>query len=324
MRCESCESDVAEAEAKAVPRGDLNAAIAKGYGPWGDAPPSTEWPRLMRRIWWEDIGRRGDAVFCARCENALRTFDGKDDGAVDWREVFLPFIAAAMLKAGGRVADIDLPSPYDVAALPAAAFRRLAKSGDIADLPHALNLLAEVFRQRPYPIGELDAAVSALAVRLLLDAIARLGGAELARPVLHQIIANSFLGLDLKNAAWQLRTIGHPDDADLIALIDFAGDANDEAARAHRLAQAPTAAGWWAMEHYVATTFGKASRRILEELEKLPRPAAAILRRYERTYGRFIGGTRKLNMPSPLAEGRAKSGCLFGTFAVFAGWSYAM
>ncbi|HUP65886.1 MAG TPA: CFI-box-CTERM domain-containing protein [Thermoanaerobaculia bacterium] len=73
MHCESCESDVAEP--RMVPRTTLSAAVEKGFGPWGNTPPSMEWPRYVRALWWK--GSAADdpqPTLCASCDALLASF----------------------------------------------------------------------------------------------------------------------------------------------------------------------------------------------------------------------------------------------------------
>ena len=111
MRCESCESEVAEV--KSVPRDNLSGAAANGFGPWGNSGPSVEWPRFVRAGWWTGATAGGaDATLCASCDSMLASFEP----TVHEHE-WLADVDASMAAAGLRTPDmppIDSSPELDV------------------------------------------------------------------------------------------------------------------------------------------------------------------------------------------------------------------
>jgi hypothetical protein len=127
MRCESCESDIVEGEVRTLPRADLSSAAAKGFGPWGNSPPSMEWPRFVRALWWKGAAAvTGDATLCASCDAALASF-APPSYEHDWLAGLRETIAAAGLRTPetpqlGGVPEIDalaMQLARDLAVVPA-------------------------------------------------------------------------------------------------------------------------------------------------------------------------------------------------------------
>ena len=114
MRCESCESEVAEV--KSVPRDNLSGAVAKGFGPWGDAPPSVEWPRYMRALWWRGSAEGApEATLCASCDGLLAGF--RDSGSAGADHEWLAGVREMVARLGLRTPDTIPVGTKEIAAV---------------------------------------------------------------------------------------------------------------------------------------------------------------------------------------------------------------
>ncbi|HUP65885.1 MAG TPA: CFI-box-CTERM domain-containing protein [Thermoanaerobaculia bacterium] len=219
--------------------------------------------------------------------------------------------------------------------------RQISKRGDLAALPSVLELLGRYLTARHRYAGNSpphrldfenfdeakkafpgipsdDAAIivtGGVTVPNLLRTAARLGGPDAGRLAMVEVFSHSLFLDDLEYAAESIVEFDRPEDADLLVPIHF-GSGHDDFVRksAHAWAQKPTAASWWAMDRFCRTkTERDAAPAVLEELGRMPRPDGPTLRRFERSYGRYLDEVNKPKK-SPSAP-QAKSGCFIATAA---------